>query len=99
MKKLPFLLAVAVMLTLSACSSKNKGDSAVQYGSMSADWPSWDSTQSLIESEDADQVLIGKITGISFQITDKRTGHPPQKVSENMRRNSAATWSRGAFLN
>ena len=77
MKKLSFLLAVAVMLTLSACSSKNKGDSAVQYGSMSADWPSWDSTQSLIESEDADQVLIGKITGISFQITDKRTGHPP----------------------
>ena len=49
----------------------------VQYGSIHVDSFFWNSAQELVSDEDTDYVLIGKVTDISFQVMDKRTGLTP----------------------
>ena len=71
---------VIMSFIFSSCSSNESGKfKEIEYGTIEADWPVWDNVNDLVESENTDQVLIGKIVGISFQVIDKKTGLPPAK--------------------
>lgn len=88
-----FILA-AIML--SGCSGKsniqgNSTSSAVQdsassvekevrYIELSADWPAYKGSDELMKA--ATVVVLGKVTGVSFQILDMKTGLPPTEDSE-----------------
>jgi len=89
MKKL-LILAFALIFVLSSCASEsntNSGDTTnpgettdsqeIRYGSIEASWLRWESPRELVESEYIDIVLIGRVSDISFQVVDMRTGLTP----------------------
>lgn len=96
--KVKFLLVfiLAAVMLLSGCSEKSsiQKDSTssevpdsvssvekeVRYVELSADWPAYDNANALIKA--ANVVVLGKVTGVSFQILDMKTGFPPTEDSE-----------------
>jgi len=58
--------------------------SEANYISTEANYRSYANSQELVE--DADIVLIGKVTGISFQMLDMKTGQPPTERTERVDR-------------
>lgn len=91
-----FVFILAVIL-LSGCSGKTdvQNDSSlgtgqetgstpeemdVQYIDVSADWPAYANASALIK--EANVVVVGKVTGISFQILDLKNGGAPTESSE-----------------
>ncbi|MCL2508204.1 MAG: hypothetical protein FWF05_03405 [Oscillospiraceae bacterium] len=56
----------------------------VLYGNISSMWYPHKNAEELVESADA--VIIGKVSGISFQILDATTGMPPDEKTEERHR-------------
>lgn len=99
--KIKLVLLVVAVLILASCSAgqnpSNKnalvadtgmnGSSLayeVDYNTMSADWPIYKDVTELTEAADA--ILLGKVTGISFQVLDDRTARPPSDETEEWNR-------------
>ncbi len=96
MKTIFLLVFVLVTVMLSGCTGKtdtqqDSTSSAVQdsnssvendikYIDVSADWPVYENTDALIKA--ANVVILGKVTGISFQILDLKNGGSPTEDSE-----------------
>ncbi len=60
--------------------SVSSAEKEVRYIELFADWPAYKSVEKLIKA--AEIVVLGKITGVSFQVLDMKTGFPPTKDSE-----------------
>ena len=91
-----FLLAAALLSGCSADTETSSGnffnssthehsnssdpEYNVTYNYVSADYPAYKNAEELITS--ADMVLIGKVTGLSFQMLDSATGLPPTEKTE-----------------
>ncbi|NLO10245.1 MAG: hypothetical protein GX129_10330 [Clostridiales bacterium] len=90
--KTKLLLLVALVLALTSCSANmdtikedksvvdieaNDKDTTdkVVYKSMSADWPVYEDVEKLVKAGNV--ILLGRVTDISFQVLDDRTGKPP----------------------
>lgn len=99
--KIKLVLLVVAVLILASCSSGQNpsnenplvadtdmnGSSVaheVDYNTMSADWPIYKDVTELTEAADA--ILLGKVTGISFQVLDDRTAQPPSDETEEWSR-------------
>lgn len=96
MKAKYLLVFILAAILLSGCSGKNKiqennissavqdsvspVEKEVRYIELSADWPVYKRVDELIKA--AEIVVLGKITGVSFQVLDMKTGFPPTKDSE-----------------
>ena len=101
MKKLLSVLATGLILfSFSACTSEigenfSNSESAVStpqemgYEYVLVNWPIRKSAQELCEN--ADLVLIGKVTGISFQVMDMSTGAPPTEEAKKQYRSESGT--------
>jgi len=83
MKKLLllYLFLAFMVIAFSACThdstEKNDAVAEVKYGTIEACYLPYYNAQELVD--DADIVLIGKVTGISFQVADRKTEEPPAK--------------------
>lgn len=60
-------------------SNCDDDNGSVAYTVMSADWPVYENTQALMDA--GNLVLLGEVTGISFQILDIVTAEPPTDAS------------------
>lgn len=96
MKIKSLVVLILIGIVLSGCSEKTdiqddvtsgavqdsvpSAENNVQYIDESADWIAYTNTDSLIEA--ANVVVLGKVTGISFQILDLKIGRPPLEDSE-----------------
>ncbi|MDR2647921.1 MAG: hypothetical protein LBB67_07360 [Oscillospiraceae bacterium] len=83
-KSLVFLVAIA-MLFVTACSSTTNDVATTSvpdniYNSPEVSWVIYDDAESLVD--DADRVVIAKLSDISFTVLDSTTGLPPQEQSE-----------------
>ena len=65
-------------MTDSSASSENTSDIKISY--FRADWPHYDSVQTLVSA--SDNVFEGKLTNIYFDIVDLKTGYSASKNSE-----------------
>lgn len=91
------LLLLVIVFTLSACSNKDVTESVtipetvqntssvsdetdIHYNIMSADWPIYKNAEELTEAGNI--VVLGKVTGISFQMLDRMTAEPPAEDSD-----------------
>ncbi|MBD5158526.1 MAG: hypothetical protein HDT13_12935 [Butyrivibrio sp.] len=91
------MICFFVVIMLSGCSGKTDmqndstsvvaqettlslGEMNVQYMDMYADWPAYKNADELLNAGNI--VVIGKVTGISFQVLDMQTGLPPTEDSE-----------------
>ena len=67
--------------TSSAVQDSNSSvENDIKYIDVSADWPVYENTDKLIKA--ANVVILGKVTGISFQILDLKNGGSPTEDSE-----------------
>lgn len=97
MKAKYLLIFILAAILLSGCSGETdvQNDSSlgagqetgftqeemnVQYIDVSADWPAYANVSALIK--EANVVVVGKVTGISFQILDLKNGGAPTEDSE-----------------
>ncbi len=92
--KFLFIFILASIL-LSGCSEKtdvqedstsgavwdsvSSAENNVEYIDVSADWPAYTNVSALIK--EANVVVVGKVTGISFQMLDTQTACPPTEIS------------------
>ena len=58
-------------------SNESQDDWEVEFGSSELDWLVYGSVQEMIKAETPAYILTAKITDISFQMIDPRTGYPP----------------------
>ena len=99
--KIKLALLAAAVLVLASCSARQNPSSEnspvvdtdmnsssvayeVDYNTMSADWPIYKDVTELTEA--ANVILLGKVTGISFQVLDDRTAQPPSEETEEENR-------------
>ena len=99
--KIKLALLAAAVLVLASCSASQNPSSEnssvvdadmngssvayeVDYNTMSADWPIYKDVTELTEA--ANVILLGKVTGISFQVLDDRTAQPPSEETEEWNR-------------
>jgi len=82
MKRLLSIVFIFSVIVLSSCvkredinESASENSKAVQYGYVEASWPSYETPKALINA--ANTVIVGKVTGISFQVLDMKTTLPP----------------------
>ncbi|MBD5158483.1 MAG: hypothetical protein HDT13_12720 [Butyrivibrio sp.] len=98
MKVKLLMVFIIAMVMLSACSKKvgiqNDSTSGavqgtdmssekidVQYKDMYVDWMAYSDTEKLIDAGNI--VVLGKVTGISFQMLDSQTAYPPTEDSNS----------------
>jgi hypothetical protein len=99
--KIKLALLAAAVLVLASCSARQNPSSEnspvvdtdmnsssvayeVDYNTMSADWPIYKDVTELTEA--ANVILLGKVTGISFQVLDDRTAQHPSEETEEWNR-------------
>lgn len=99
--KIKFVFLVAIVLILTSCSvNKNPlsenhlsgnidtdgslTSEEVTYNFMSADWPNYEDIEELVEAGNI--ILLGKVTGISYQVLDDQTAQPPSEKTEEWNR-------------
>ena len=91
MKKLLCILLGSTIVVLSACSKNSvkindpatiqENDSIiVNYVISETSYRSYNTAQELIES--ADIAIVGRVSGISFEVLDITSGHPPDEKSK-----------------
>lgn len=95
--KIKYLIIIALTLALTSCSANKepiKEDKSVididtndkdttdkvVYKSMSVDWPVYEDVEELVEAGNI--ILLGRVTDISFQVLDDRTGQPPSEETK-----------------
>ncbi|TAH64975.1 MAG: hypothetical protein EWM47_11705 [Anaerolineaceae bacterium] len=95
--KIKLILFITLVLVLSSCSvyknpisedhslvdndtDDNLIADKVTYNSISADWPAYEDVEDLVEAGNI--ILMGKVTDISFQVLDDRTGEPPSEETK-----------------
>ena len=99
--KIILVILVIVIFTLTSCSSNenpisdNKSlvdldtegkqiEEKAVYTSSIADWPIYEDVEELMEAGNV--ILLGKVTDISFQVLDSRTGQPPSEDTQEVDR-------------
>ncbi len=84
------ILLVAVSLAFVSClvegKQKDEQKPAVQYTVMLAQWPYYPTVEKLMEETDI--VILGKVTGISFQMLDSRINPPDEKSNDDYELNT-----------
>lgn len=90
--KLSIVPMVVALLLLSSCSSTGNVSPSptaseshvvteVTYNTMSADWPVYNDVEELVAA--GDEILIGSVTSISYQVLDIRTAEPVTEETED----------------
>lgn len=74
----------AALLLLSACSGTGSAVpdplGSVSYRTMCVEWPVYSDVEELVA--EGDEILIGTVTGVSYQVMDIRTGEPATEKTE-----------------
>ncbi|MDD4113556.1 MAG: hypothetical protein PHC56_11085 [Herbinix sp.] len=95
------IIVATLLVTLSSCSTNkdpiNEDQSFVDfntegeqiediviYKSMTVDWPVYEDVEDLVKAGNV--ILLGKVSDISFQVLDDRTGQPPSEETQEVDR-------------
>lgn len=99
--KIKLVILLGLVLALTSCSGskeqKNENKSVIDidtddkdtedkviYKSMTVDWPAYDDVEELVKAGNV--ILLGRVTDISFQVLDDRTGKPPSEETNEVDR-------------
>ncbi|NLZ82336.1 MAG: hypothetical protein GX915_01565, partial [Clostridiales bacterium] len=96
------IILATLLMTLTSCSTNKdpinedqplvdlhteveQNEDKVIYKSIKADWPVYEDLEDLVKAGNV--ILLGKVTDISFQVLDDRTGQAPSEETEEVDRN------------